>query len=86
MHFRSPTILPVYDEFGGYAGTTALGFGQGSNPIANQQAGKLNKNFNGLVSGNFYIEVDPIKDLTLRSSIGGNYTNFYGWGYGASNL
>lgn len=80
--FRAPTIIPVYDEFGGFAGTTALGFGQGSNPIANQQAGKLNKNFNALVSGNFYIEVDPIKDLTLRSSIGGNYNNFYGWGYG----
>ncbi len=80
--FRAPTIIPVYDEFGGFAGTTALGFGQGSNPIANQQAGKLNKNFNALLSGNFYIEVDPIKDLTLRSSIGGNYNNFYGWGYG----
>ncbi|AYQ33915.1 TonB-dependent receptor [Runella sp. SP2] len=80
--FRSPTIIPVYDEFGGFAGTTALGFGQGSNPIANQQAGKLNKNYNALASGNFYIEVDPIKDLTLRSSIGGNFTNFYSWGYG----
>lgn len=80
--FRSPTIIPVYDEFGGYAGTTALGFGQGSNPVANQQAGKLNKNYNALASGNFYIEVDPIKDLTLRSSIGGNFVNFYGWGYG----
>lgn len=80
--FRSPTIIPVYDEFGGYAGTTALGFGQGSNPVANQQAGKLNKNYNALASGNFYIEVDPIKDLTLRSSIGGNFTNFYSWGYG----
>jgi len=80
--FRSPTILPVYDEFGGYAGTTALGFGQGSNPIANQNAGKLNKNFNAIASGNFYIEVDPIKDLTLRSSIGGTYVNSYGWGYG----
>jgi len=80
--FRSPTIIPVYDEFGGFAGTTALGFGQGSNPIANQQAGKLNKNFNALFSGNFYIEADPIKDLTLRSSIGLNYNNFYGWGYG----
>lgn len=80
--FRSPTILPVYDEFGGFAGTTALGFGQGSNPVANQQAGKLNKNFNALFSGNFYIEADPIKDLTLRSSIGMNYNNFYGWGYG----
>lgn len=80
--FRSPTIIPVYDEFGGFAGTTALGFGQGSNPVANQQAGKLNKNFNGLVSGNFYVEIDLIKDLTIRSSIGGNYNNFYGWGYG----
>ncbi|WP_028524368.1 SusC/RagA family TonB-linked outer membrane protein [Runella limosa] len=80
--FRSPTIIPVYDEFGGYAGTTALGFGQGSNPVANQQANKLNKNYNALASGNFYIEVDPIKDLTLRSSIGGNFVNFYGWGYG----
>ncbi len=81
--FRAPTIIPVYDEFGGYAGTTALGFGQGSNPVANQQRGKLNKNFNAQASGNFYIEIDPIKDLTFRSSIGGNYNNFYGWGYGA---
>ncbi|PLK43344.1 TonB-dependent receptor [Emticicia sp. TH156] len=80
--FRSPTILPVRDEFGGWAGTTALGFGQGSNPVANQQAGKLNRNFNGIVSGNFYVEVDVIKDLTLRSSIGGTYNNSYGWGYG----
>lgn len=80
--FRSPTILPVYDEFGGYAGTTALGFGQGSNPVANQMAGKLNRNFNAIASGNFYIEVDPIKDLTLRSSIGGTYNSSYGWGYG----
>jgi TonB-dependent starch-binding outer membrane protein SusC len=80
--FRSPTIIPVRDEFGGFAGTTAIGFGQGSNPVANQEAGKLNRNFNALASGNFYIEVDPIKDLTLRSSIGGNFNNFYGWGYG----
>ena len=80
--FRSPTIIPVRDEFGGFAGTTALGFGQGSNPVANQEAGKLNKNFNAQASGNFYIEIDPIKDLTFRSSIGGNYNNFYGWNYG----
>jgi TonB-dependent starch-binding outer membrane protein SusC len=80
--FRSPTIIPVRDEFGGWAGTTALGFGQGSNPVANQEAGKLNQNYNAVASGNFYIEVDPIKDLTLRSSIGGNFVNFYGYGYG----
>lgn len=72
--FKLLSSTPVYDEFGGFAGTTALGFGQGSNPIANQQAGKLNKNFNALVSGNFYIEVDPIKDFDLTFSIGGNTT------------
>jgi TonB-dependent starch-binding outer membrane protein SusC len=80
--FRSPTIIPVRDEFGGFAGTTVTGLGQGSNPIANQEAGKLNKNYNAQASGNFYIEIEPIKDLTFRSSIGGNFNNFYGWGYG----
>lgn len=80
--FRSPTIIPVYDEFGGFAGTTALGFGQGSNPVANQKYGKLNKNYNALASGNFYAELDLVKDLTFRSSIGGSFNNFYGWGYG----
>jgi TonB-dependent starch-binding outer membrane protein SusC len=81
--FRSPTIIPVYDEFGGYAGTTALGFGQGSNPVANQERRKRNQSYNALISGNFYLEIDPIKDLTFRSSIGGNFNNFYGYGYGA---
>ncbi len=80
--FRSPTIIPVKDEFGGYAGTTALGFGQGSNPVANQEFGKLNRNFNALASGNLYLEIDPIKDLVIKTSIGGNFNNFYGFGYG----
>ncbi|MFN8428900.1 MAG: TonB-dependent receptor [Spirosomataceae bacterium] len=80
--FRSPTIIPVYDEFGGYAGTTAIGFGQGSNPVANQEFGKLNKNFNAIGTGNLYLEFEPIQNLILKSSIGGNYNNFYGWGYG----
>lgn len=80
--FRSPTIIPVYDEFGGYAGTTALGFGQGSNPVANQNGNKRNTNFNALAAGNFYVEYDPIPGLTLRSSIGGSYRNGYDRSYG----
>jgi TonB-dependent starch-binding outer membrane protein SusC len=80
--FRAPTIIPVYDEFGGYAGTTAIGLGQGSNPIANQEGNKRNKNFNGFATGNIYLEYDPIPNLTLRSSIGGNYRNSFDRGYG----
>jgi TonB-dependent starch-binding outer membrane protein SusC len=80
--FRSPTIIPVYDEFGGFAGTTALGFGQGSNPVANQEGNKRNSNFNALGTGNLYAEFDPIPNLTLRTSIGMNYVNYYYRFYG----
>jgi TonB-dependent starch-binding outer membrane protein SusC len=80
--FRAPTIIPVYDVFGGFAGTTALGFGQGSNPVANQQGNKRNSNFNALGTGNIYAEFDPIPNLTLRSSVGVNYVNYYYRFYG----
>lgn len=82
MSYRVPTIIPVKDVFGGWAGTTAKGLGQAANPVATQEFNKLNKNFNGLAMGNIYAELDVIDGLTLRSSIGGNYVNSYGWGYG----
>ncbi|AFK02371.1 TonB-dependent receptor [Emticicia oligotrophica DSM 17448] len=79
--FRMPSIIPIYDEFGGYAGTAAKGFNNPRNPVANQNGIKRNRNFNGLANGNVYVEYDPIPGLTLRSSIAGNYRNNYGWGY-----
>lgn len=54
-------------------------------------ADKLNKNYNTLV--NAYLEIKPIKDLTLKASMGGNLTNNnYNWywvtgqGYGYSSV
>jgi TonB-linked SusC/RagA family outer membrane protein len=79
--FRMPSIIPIYDEFGGYAGTAAKGFNNPRNPVANQDGLKNNRNFNGDGFGNVYLEYDPIPGLTLRSSIGGRYTNYYYWGY-----
>jgi TonB-linked SusC/RagA family outer membrane protein len=79
--FRMPSIIPIYDEFGGYAGTAAKGFNNPRSPVANQEGLKRNRNFNGLANGNIYIELDPIPGLTLRSSVAGNYRNSYGWGY-----
>ena len=32
--FRMPSIIPVYDEYGGYAGTAAKGFNNPRNPVA----------------------------------------------------
>ena len=80
--FRMPSIIPVYDEFGGYAGTAAKGFNNPRNPVANLDGQQDNRNFNGNGFGNLYAEYDLIPGLTVRTSIGGQYNNFYGYGFG----
>ncbi len=80
--FRMPSIIPIYDEFGGYAGTAAKGFNNPRSPVANQQGLLNNRSFSGSGTGNIYVEYDPIPGLTLRSSVAGNYGNFYNWNYG----
>jgi TonB-linked SusC/RagA family outer membrane protein len=79
--FRMPSIIPVRDEFGGYAGTAARGFNNPRNPVANREGLENNRNFNANAFGNVYLEVDPIENLTFRTSIGGQYDNFYGVGF-----
>ena len=79
--FRMPSIIPVYDEFGGYAGTAAKGFNNPRNPVANQMGLKNNRNFRGAAVGNIYAELDVIPGLTLRTSAAGNYYNNYYWNY-----
>lgn len=79
--FRMPSIIPVYDEFGGYAGTAAKGFNNPRNPVANQEGLLNNRSFNTQGFGNIYLEYEPIKGLTLRSSLGGGYGSFYNWNY-----
>lgn len=79
--FRMPPIIPVYNSFGGYAGTAAPGFNNPRNPVANRDGQANNLNTNYLGYGNAYLEYDVIPALTLRSSIGGSiysyYYNFY---------
>ncbi|MEN2282327.1 TonB-dependent receptor [Algoriphagus sp. SE2] len=79
--FRMPSIIPVYDEFGGYGGTAARGFNNPRNPVANRDGQVNNRNFNANIFGNVYAELDIIDDLTFRTSIGGQYNNYYFWGY-----
>lgn len=80
--FRMPTIIPIYNEFGGYAGTAAGGFNNPRNPVASREGQKNDRNFNALGFGNVYAEYDVIPGLTLRTSIGGSYTNYAYKGYG----
>ncbi|MFD2934645.1 SusC/RagA family TonB-linked outer membrane protein [Spirosoma flavum] len=80
--FRQSPIIPVYNVFGGYAGTSAAGFNNPSNPVANRQSVANNVNYSIYGFGNAYLEYDVIPDLTLRSSIGGNYFLNYNNSYG----
>ncbi len=76
--FRMNPLIPVYDEFGGYAGTAARGFNNPRNPVAERDGVADNQNFNTGAFGNFYVEVEPVDALVLRSSIGGNYGAYNG--------
>ncbi len=73
---RMASIIPVNDEFGGWAGTTAPGFNNPRNPVANLDGAKNNRGFSTGLFGNVYLELEPIENLVLRSSFGGSYTAF----------
>ncbi|GAA4396456.1 TonB-dependent receptor [Nibrella viscosa] len=75
--FRMAPVIPVYDEFGGFAGTAARGFNNPRNPVAEREGVRNNRNFNTNAFGNIYLEFDPIPALTLRSSLGGQYVNYF---------
>lgn len=80
--YRMPTVIPVYDEFGSFASTKAAGFNNPRNPVrglVNDVQNDQGFGFGGF--GNVYVEFDPIKNLTLRSSLGGGISNNYFYGY-----
>ena len=76
-----PSIIPVYDVFGGYAGTASKGFNNPRNPVANRDGLNNNKAFETFGFGNLYLEWDIVPGLTFRTSIGGNYASAFGLGY-----
>jgi len=55
--FRMPTIIPVYDAFGGYAGTRAGGFNNPANPVAAINGQADDRAFATSGFGNFYLEL-----------------------------
>ncbi|MEB2780986.1 TonB-dependent receptor [Algoriphagus sp. C2-6-M1] len=79
--FRMPSIIPIYDEFGGYAGTAARGFNNPRNPVANRDGLMNNRGYSGSAFGNVYAEYDIIDNLTFRTSLGIDYSSNYFWGY-----
>jgi TonB-linked SusC/RagA family outer membrane protein len=64
-------LIPVYDEGGNFAGTTARGFNNSTQPVARRERSKQNRGFGANIFGNVYAEVDFLKHLTARTSFGG---------------
>ncbi|SDL94519.1 TonB-linked outer membrane protein, SusC/RagA family [Catalinimonas alkaloidigena] len=80
--FRMPSIIPVYDAFGGYAGTQAKGFNNPRNPVGIRDRNVANdRNFSFGAFGNFYAEADIFKGLKIRSSFGGGLSMNYFYDY-----
>jgi len=75
--YRMPTAIPIYDEFGSFASTKAAGFNNPRNPVRSIMTNYTNdNNYNANAFGNVFVEYEPIKDLILRSSIGGQYNGY----------
>jgi TonB-linked SusC/RagA family outer membrane protein len=78
---RMSPIIPVFDEFGGYAGTRASGFNNAANPVASLEGRKDNRAFQTAIFGNVYLEFEPVENLVLRSSFGGSHQSVNSRGY-----
>ncbi|MDB5136018.1 MAG: TonB-dependent receptor plug, partial [Mucilaginibacter sp.] len=75
--FREPTIIPVYDIMGNFAGSGSQSLGNAPNPVAIQERTKNYKNNDYQITGNVYAEVDFLKHFTARSSFGGTLDYLY---------
>ncbi len=76
--YRIPTIIPVYDIMGNFAGSRGSGLGNAENPLATLYRAKDNLNKSNFFFGNVYGEYDIIPGLTARTSFGIRYENYNG--------
>ena len=78
---RMSPAIPVFDEFGGYAGTAAAGFNNPRNPVAELDGNRNDRAFDTQAFGNVYLAFEPIEGLVARTSFGGRFNSFSFWDY-----
>ena len=76
---RENPIIPVYDIEGNFAGSAPKGLNNPRNPVSIQKTTSNDRGLAGRLFGNVYGEVDVLKNLTFRTSFGGEYYN--GWNH-----
>ncbi|CAH0252170.1 MULTISPECIES: TonB-dependent receptor [unclassified Pedobacter] len=74
--YRIPTIIPVYDIAGNFAGSRGSQLGNAENPLAFLFRAKDNVNKNNFFFGNIFGEGDIIPGLVLKTNFGIRYENY----------
>ncbi|MBX2900499.1 MAG: TonB-dependent receptor [Cyclobacteriaceae bacterium] len=75
--FRMVPYIPVNDIGGGWGGNGIGDSGNGTNPLAQLYRDKDDQRINFKVTGNVFAEVNPLKDLAIRTSFGLEYGNYF---------
>ncbi|MBU2525324.1 MAG: TonB-dependent receptor [Bacteroidetes bacterium] len=73
---RINPLIPVRDVGGNFAGSGIGGLGNGDNPIATRFRDKDNHDLTFRAFGNAYAEVEPIKNLKIRTNLGVDLVSF----------
>ncbi len=74
---RENPIIPVYDIQGNFAGSSPKGLNNPRNPVSIQATTSNDRGLATRLFGNVYGEVDVLKNLTFRTSFGGE--SYSGW-------
>ena len=75
--YRMPSIVPVRDIMGNFAGGGSQSLGNAPNPVAIMERTKDYTGNEWQVNGNAFVEVDILKNITARSSFGGTINNYF---------
>lgn len=74
--YRMQPIIPVYDIMGNFAGTKGGDLDNAKNPVAALYRNKDNVGKEIRLFGNAFLEADILPNLTARTSIGIDYSNY----------
>ncbi|HXB42918.1 MAG TPA: SusC/RagA family TonB-linked outer membrane protein [Puia sp.] len=73
----APTI-PLYKTDGTYGGPIGAGYSDRNNPVDMQYLNRWNTTNLFLTTGNIFMEIEPIKNLVYRTSLGFDYSDGLG--------
>jgi TonB-linked SusC/RagA family outer membrane protein len=79
--YRYVPYIPVYDLGGGFGGNAVGESGNADNPIAFLTRTADNSSTQWRLFGNTFAEIQPIEGLSIRSSFGADFSNFYNANY-----